>query len=296
MAHTVQLCVKPTPEKRGGPDGDGAGSRRRADLHNTHDQAISESDAGSSSRSHPAAGDDAATGAPATAGGPDGWSKAGGKAGLSQLETSALGRSPEDCAVRRDTEERPKGWAAAAPLQPAAAGAVPVRLSAVAAGLVPPLQLPAAGPTSGSYLRSSIGAPSARGAGGASRNPPKAASAGAAGAVPALPPGLSSALQEQLQQQLPQLPRGPASGARTRRLSVTLPSSLLYGEGPLTARRLVATATTGVTSHALCTGGLWAAAASAGGWVARGYGSCNREDKTEWVGCTAVASGLASRA
>ncbi|GLC57962.1 hypothetical protein PLESTB_001299000 [Pleodorina starrii] len=43
------------------------------------------------------------------------------------------------------------------------------------------------------------------------------------------------------------------NGARTRRLSICLPSAMVYGEGPFTTRRMAAGANTGVTSHALCT-------------------------------------------
>ncbi|GLI65066.1 hypothetical protein VaNZ11_008489 [Volvox africanus] len=43
------------------------------------------------------------------------------------------------------------------------------------------------------------------------------------------------------------------TGARTRRLSVCLPSAMVYGEGPLTTRRMATGANIGVTSHALCT-------------------------------------------
>ncbi|GIL59589.1 hypothetical protein Vafri_14336 [Volvox africanus] len=43
------------------------------------------------------------------------------------------------------------------------------------------------------------------------------------------------------------------TGARTRRLSVCLPSAMVYGEGPLTTRRMTTGANIGVTSHALCT-------------------------------------------
>ncbi|GIL78501.1 hypothetical protein Vretifemale_7849, partial [Volvox reticuliferus] len=47
----------------------------------------------------------------------------------------------------------------------------------------------------------------------------------------------------------------PPTGVRTQRLSVCLPSAMVYGEGPLTTRRMAVGANSGVTSHALCTGG-----------------------------------------
>ncbi|GIM16633.1 hypothetical protein Vretimale_19204, partial [Volvox reticuliferus] len=45
----------------------------------------------------------------------------------------------------------------------------------------------------------------------------------------------------------------PPTGVRTQRLSVCLPSAMVYGEGPLTTRRMAVGANSGVTSHALCT-------------------------------------------
>ncbi|KAG2487044.1 hypothetical protein HYH03_014290 [Edaphochlamys debaryana] len=219
-------------------------------------------------------GDPSPAAHPAQAEGPSGKPSAGagGKA-VVEAGDEAGGESPADCALRRDTPSKATG---ARPGLGLNLGAItpsriavphpdlsptpkptPSRSPAHSPSPVPPLRLPTNLTSSGSFpaARPSTrrhGPPRAGGASLALSLSLAAAQAGGTGAgnVPPLPLALAAAAASagaHLRSS------GVPSGARTRRLSICLPSALVYGEGPLTTRRLVATATRGVTSHALCT-------------------------------------------
>lgn len=184
--------------------------------------------------------------------------------------------SPADSALHRDTSTKGSGFLAAAAAAALADGgpadeaaAVGQAAAAVVAEaplafsrpppsirrFVPPLALPtgpyAPGPGSlaaRQTARAAAAAAAALAAGGAaagSSAPPLSSR------VPKLQLGRPSSRTHAFLTQQQQ-----AQGGRTaRRLSICLPSSMKFGEGPLTVRRMAAGASKGLTSHALCTGG-----------------------------------------